>query len=179
MKNLHLIIILIFSTLIFTGSSVVNAQSESKPTPFKPERSKEHQLRRPNLLAELILTPEQIRQIRRLNLEKRPAMREIQQRLREASRNLDHAIYAESIDDSQIQLRLKEVEAAQIEVINMRSQTELAIRRILTPEQLSKFRKLRQQFLEKMGERQNRQENRQFNFLKRRLHQRHKQVPEN
>lgn len=133
-------------TMIFSFSAV-NAQDEMPPeNQNRPDRRE----RRPNLLAELGLTQEQHRQLRRINLEKRPLVRDAQQRLREANRNLDRAIYADSVNETEIQARLKEVQSAQSELIKIRFTNELAVRRILTAEQLSKFRGLREQFAQKM-----------------------------
>jgi hypothetical protein len=44
---------------------------------------------------------------------------------------------------------------AQIEVIKLRSTSELAVRRILTAQQLAKFRELRQKFMENTERRPN------------------------
>jgi hypothetical protein len=46
---------------------------------------------RPNLLSELNLSQPQMRQIRRINQERRPIMQESQRRLHEANRALDEA----------------------------------------------------------------------------------------
>lgn len=115
---------------------------------------------RPNLLQELDLSPDQVRQIRRLNQERRPIMQNAQRRLRDANQALDRAIYADTDNDAEIQTRMTEVQAAQMEVIKNRTATERAIRRILNTEQLTKFRNLRAQFMQKNAP-QNRINNRQ------------------
>lgn len=101
---------------------------------------------RPNLLRELNLSPAQIQQMRRLNQNRRPQVQAAQNRLREANRALDEAIYADVENETEIQNRMKEVQAAQAEMIKNRTITERAIRRILTPQQLARFRELREQF---------------------------------
>lgn len=106
--------------------------------------------RRPNLLAELGLSPEQRQQIRRLNADKKLIVRDAQQRLREANRNLDRAIYADNVNEAEVQARLKDVQTAQAELIKIRFTNELAVRKILTGEQIAKFRALRQQFMQRM-----------------------------
>jgi protein CpxP len=103
---------------------------------------------RPNLLAELGLTHEQVQQIRRLNQERRPLMMRAQHRLREANRALDMAIYADTVSDADFQTSLSEFRAAQSEVARLRFESELAVRKILTPEQLVRFRDLRRKFAE-------------------------------
>ena len=118
---------------------------------------------RGNMLREIGLSPEQLRQMRRLNVERKPLMEEAQRSLRQANRLLDEAIYADEVNDTLVQSRLKEAQAAQAEVFRIRSSNELAIRRILTSDQLIRFRDLRQRFEEEA--RQNierrRNENRQ------------------
>ena len=118
----------------------VKAQDE---TPNPPPSA--NQPKRPGLLAQLGLTREQIRQIREINQENRPQMREANQRLREANRNLDLAIYGDKADDSEVEVKLQELNAARAEVIRLRTATEFAVRKILTPDQLVKFREIRRQ----------------------------------
>ena len=157
MKKLNLLS-LIFAVLLLTCAfSTVNAQDEP---PIDAPKAQVDGQRRPNLLQELGLTKEQRQQIRRLNADKQPMMREAQMRLREANRNLDQAIYADNVDETEIQARMKEAQIAQAEVIKIRSLTELAVRKILTPEQLAKFREVRRQFAERMENRQNQIKNR-------------------
>ena len=149
-------------TMIFSFSAV-NAQDEMPPENQNRPAGRE---RRPNLLAELGLTQEQRRQIRRINLEKRPLARDAQQRLREANRNLDRAIYADSVNETEIQARLKDVQSAQSELIKIRFTNELAVRRILTPEQLSKFRGLREQFTQRMENNQDQPQKRRMQNIR-------------
>ena len=103
---------------------------------------------RPNLLAELGLSPEQVQQIRRMNQERRPAMMQAQRRMRDANRALDMAIYRDVVNDEEFQTRLKEVQAAQSDLARLRFENELSVRRILTPDQLVKFRDVRRRFEE-------------------------------
>lgn len=103
---------------------------------------------RPNLLAELGLTREQVQQIRRMNQERRPAMMRAQHRLRESNRALDMAIYADSVSDADFQASLNEFRSAQSELARLRFEGELAVRKILNPDQLVRFRELRRKFAE-------------------------------
>jgi Spy/CpxP family protein refolding chaperone len=148
--------------MIFSFSAV-KAQDEIPPD--SPNRQVDRE-RRPNLLAELGLTQEQRRQIRRINLEKRPLARDAQQRLREANRKLDQAIYADNMNETEIQSRLKDVQAAQSELIKIRFTNELAVRRILTVEQLSKFRDLREQFGQRMENNQDQPQKRRVQNIR-------------
>ena len=76
-------------------------------------------------------------------------------RFRAANLALDEAIYADSPNDADVQARMKEVQLAQAEIIKIRITSELAIRKVLTPEQLVKFRELREKFMQRMQNQQN------------------------
>lgn len=148
MKKFNSTIFVLTFLLLTAAFSTVQAQDEITPNDAPPPDST--QKRRPNLLAELDLSPDQIQQIRRINRENQPLRREAQVRLREANKNLDAAIYADNADETEIRNKLKAAQNAQSEVIKIRSTTELAVRRILTPVQLIKFRELRARFMERM-----------------------------
>ena len=104
--------------------------------------------RRPNLLAELGLSPEQVQQVRRMNQERRPAMMIAQRRMREANRDLDMAIYSDTVSEAEFAKRLSEFQAAQAELARLRFESELSVRKVLTPEQLVRFRDIRRRFAE-------------------------------
>lgn len=128
--------------------SAVKAQDEMPP-PDAPNKQGDRE-RRPNLLAELGLSQQQRQQIRRLNADKKLIVREAQQRLHDATRNLDQAIYADNVNETEVQARLKDVQAAQAELVKINFNKELEIRKILTAGQLAKFRDLRGQFMQRM-----------------------------
>ena len=174
MKEFKFLSLVFAGLLIVFSSSAVKAQDEMPPTDA-PGKQFARQ-RRPNLMAELGLTQNQRQQIRRINVEKRPLLREAQQRLREANRNLDQAIYANNVIESEIQARLKEVQTAQAELIKMRLTNELAVRRLLTAEQLSKFRDLRERFSREMENNQDRRQQRRGLNLRRRFNNRQRQL---
>jgi Spy/CpxP family protein refolding chaperone len=69
-----------------------------------------------------------------------------QKKLRDATRSLNETIYADQVNESEVEARIKDRQVAQAEVERLRFMTELAVRRILTPEQLIKFRELRERF---------------------------------
>ena len=127
--------------------STVRAQDET-PTDTPPQNF--NQQRRPNLLAELDLTKNQIQEIRRINQDSKSKRQEAHQRVIEAQKALDRAIYADSADEAEIQTLLKNFQTAQAEVFKIKAMTEFAVRNILTPEQLVKFREIRQRFMERM-----------------------------
>lgn len=177
MKKLNLLTLIFVGLLLTVSFRTVKAQDETAPTDAPVQNFNKKP--RPNLLAELELSQEQIRQIRRINREKQPLLREAQQRLGEAKRNLDQAIYADTVDESDVQAKLKEVQNAQAEVFKIRSTTEFAVRKILTPGQLVKFREVRQRFMQAFENRQNQPRNRQLNNQNRRLLNRPRQLRPN
>ncbi|HEV8593428.1 MAG TPA: periplasmic heavy metal sensor [Pyrinomonadaceae bacterium] len=142
MKVFRFPLILIFLT--FSAMATL-AQTPTEPPKTDGAPPKEE---RPNLLAALGLSPEQVQQIRRLNQERKPAMQEAQRRLRISMRDLDMAIYGDSVSDADFDAKLKEHQAAQAEVARLRFEGELAIRKVLTPEQLIRFRDIRRRFAE-------------------------------
>lgn len=101
---------------------------------------------RAHFLHSLGLSEEQIQQIRQINIERKPLMDAAQKRLHEAIRTLDTAIYADQVADADVEARLKDVQTAQADVARIRYLNELAVRRVLTAEQLIRFRELRQKF---------------------------------
>lgn len=107
---------------------------------------------KPNLLQRLNLTNQQIRQIRILNRERRPLLQAAQQRLRQANQALDRAVYTDAENDAEIQQLMQDVHTAQREVLRHRIEIERAIRGVLTLEQLSRFRVLREQFQQTRAE---------------------------
>ncbi len=150
-----------FISFIFTGLmmlltfSIANGQ-EQIPPPENQNPNPNQTVRPFKIFEELGLTREQIQQIRRINQERKPIMQDVQQKLREATRNLDLAIYADITNEEDIKTRMKDMQIAQAEVIKVRTLTEYQIRKVLTPEQLIKFRELREQLMQRMEELKNR-----------------------
>lgn len=97
------------------------------------------------LLSRLNLTPEQRAQIRDIRRQTEQTGRPLLRRLGRARLALEEAVYSDTADDSLVQERLREFAAAQAEATRLRVLTELRIRRVLTPDQLSTLRELRRQ----------------------------------
>jgi len=142
--------ILMLAVLLMTIFSFSAVKAQEELPNDDGQKQNFNQARRPSLLAELNLSTEQIRQIRRINRENQPLLREAQKRLREARINLDRAIYADNLDEAEVRARLKAVNLDQAEVIKLRSTTEFAVRKVLTPEQLVRFREVRRRYMERM-----------------------------
>ncbi|HMJ09705.1 MAG TPA: periplasmic heavy metal sensor [Pyrinomonadaceae bacterium] len=132
--------------------SVVSAAAQNQTPPPEAGKTaddvKRPDVDRPNLLLELGLSREQIRQIRRINADRKPLMEQAQRTMREAVRALDTAIYADTVNDSDVTARVIDFQTAQAEVARIRFESELAIRKILTPDQLVRFREVRRRFEE-------------------------------
>lgn len=138
-------VILFLSAIVGYGQEKVPGEAKPQQTPVPGANS--GQGNRPNLFAQLGLTPDQVQQIRRLNIERRPLMEAAQQRLRQANHALDEAIYSEQpAADSAIDECIKEFQAAQAEVAKLRFTNEFAVRKVLTPEQLTRFRNIRRSY---------------------------------
>lgn len=137
---------MLFATISIGGVMLANGQVEVNQLNSPQSVVKVPADARPNMLAQLGLARDQIQQIRRLNMERKPLMQAAQLRLRDASRLLDEAIYADNADDALVEVRLKEAQSAQAEVQRIRYTSELSIRKILTPDQLVRFREMRQRF---------------------------------
>ena len=155
MKKRYFFSFIITGLLMLMTFSIVNGQ-EQVPPPENQNPNPNQTVRPFKIFEELGLTPEQIQQIRRINQERKPIMQEVQQKLREATRNLDLAIYADITNEDDIKSRMKDMQLAQAEVIRVRTLTEYQIRKVLTPEQLIKFRQLREQLMQRMEELKNR-----------------------
>jgi Spy/CpxP family protein refolding chaperone len=146
-KLIHLIIVLTLTVFAF---SAVKAQDENAPNEQNPNFRRRN--RPVRMLQELGLAREQIQQIRRINQDRRPVMQLAQRNWREAQIALDQAIYADDSTEEEIQQRVREAQSAHNEFLKARAATEYLIRRVLTPEQLQKFRRLRERFNQRMND---------------------------
>lgn len=143
MKCLRYFQFILLIGLAFVAFSPTNAQETGDEPPANAAKQADF---RANALRQLGLTREQFQRIRRLNQERKPRMDEAQIRLRRANRALDEAIYSDAATDAQIEEKLKEFQLAQADVARVRFFGELGVRRVLTPEQLMRFRAMRQRF---------------------------------
>lgn len=95
-------------------------------------------------IRELNLSPEQRERIRAIREQLQAERAAINQRLRETNQALEEALDADNPDESIVEQRLRDVAAAQAAAMRMRVLSEVRIRRVLTPEQLTTLRTLRQ-----------------------------------
>jgi len=99
----------------------------------------------PDVTRQLSLTPDQLFKIRQVQRDSKDERVAIGVRLRQSNRALQEALDAESLDESLVEQRLQDLAAAQTAQLRMRIQTELKIRRLLSPAQLARWRELRLQ----------------------------------
>jgi Spy/CpxP family protein refolding chaperone len=140
--------------IALAGSISVFAQDNPPPDNARPQNDVRPQAKRPDLIRSLGLSPEQLQQVRKMNQARKPLMDAAMVRVRNANRALDEVIYADNLDEAAFQANLKEVQLAQAEAAKLRYLNELGIRKILTPEQLARFRELRQRFAPPPNDRQ-------------------------
>jgi Spy/CpxP family protein refolding chaperone len=105
-------------------------------------------------LRPLDLKPDQIQRIRAINMELKDERQEANFKLRQAQRALTEAIESPSPDETLIAQRSREVAAAQANTIRLRSVTEARILQVLTPEQRTRLREMRQRNMALRRERQ-------------------------
>lgn len=139
---------------LFSAAPASAQESGASAAPGEAEQSAVNVNQSGNLIRTLGLTPEQLARIRMIREQNREERRLANERLRSAHRALDEAIYADAPSEALIEERARELAAAQAASVRLRALTELSIRRVLTPEQLSTLRMLRQRQAERRLERQ-------------------------
>jgi Spy/CpxP family protein refolding chaperone len=135
-----LLILLVTAPVAGAQNSSDAAQQEGSATQSNPAPGDSA-----GLLAQLNLSAEQVGQMREIQTQSVPEARALTRRLNLARRALDAAIYSDTLDEALIDRRAREVAEAQAALVHLRAETELRVRRLLTPEQLQTFRNLRQQ----------------------------------
>ena len=140
---LSLVFTLILLTCLATSSVFAQDETDQEENPIPRQKARPFRI-----MQELGLSREQIQQVRRINQARRPIMQDAQRRWRLAQRDLDLAIYADDSTEEQVKELTKAAQLAQAELFKERTLTEYLIRKVLTPEQLVKFRALRQQLIE-------------------------------
>jgi Spy/CpxP family protein refolding chaperone len=125
------ILTLSFAAIILSCTGSAFAQQLSAPAPDPIEQ--------------LRLTPEQRQRIRFIIGQSKDERQMINRRLREANIALDQALDAETVDENLLDQRINELVAAQAAQMRMKIQTEVKIRRELSPEQRAILRRLKLQ----------------------------------
>ena len=127
---------LLYLTTDFTGR--VRAQEPENPQGPPPGRQMDDPIQ------QLRLTPEQREQIRSIREEMRDERATVNRRQREARQLLDQALDADQPDEALVEQRLRDLAAAQAAQMRLNTLTEVRIRKVLTPEQRTLLREIRQ-----------------------------------
>lgn len=147
LSNMRFLFVVLLA-LLFATFAIGQDKPATAPVVEEPKPAERGGDLRMDILKQLGLSREQVQQIRRANIERKPLFDAAQTKLREANKALDQAIYADLVNEQDVQARLRDVQLAQADLIRVRFMNELTIRRILTPDQLMRFREIRQRFEE-------------------------------
>jgi Spy/CpxP family protein refolding chaperone len=91
----------------------------------------------------LNLTPEQRQKIRAIRAENKEERATIIERVKSSNEALERALDVDNPNEAEVELRLRDLAVAQAASTRMRVLQELKIRRVLTPEQIAKWREIR------------------------------------
>ncbi|MFL6284884.1 MAG: Spy/CpxP family protein refolding chaperone [Pyrinomonadaceae bacterium] len=133
LRGFALALLILCSTSAFAQSAAQQQPTEEAPAADAAA----------SLLSQLNLTAAQVSQMREIREQSVPQALTLTRRLNQARRALDESIYSDALDEALVEQRVREVAEAQAAVVRNRAQTELRVRRVLTPEQLQTFRDLR------------------------------------
>ena len=134
-----------YSALLLTiaCAAATVAQTAGEPADVRPAPARQG---RGAVIRTLDLTPAQLGQLRSINQERRPLEQAARRRFQDAQKALNDAIYSDTATEQDFQARLAEFRSAQGDLATVRFTTEMAVRRLLTPEQLVRFRNIRKDF---------------------------------
>ena len=140
------------------GNANANAQGEGEQQGTGEQNA--------NLADQLKLTPEQVGKIAEIREQTKEERRLVNQRVRQAQRALEEAIYSDSANEALIETRSRELSTAQAEAVRMRSRMDLKVRSVLTPEQLTTLRSIRARARARQQERRLLNPNREQRLLR-------------
>src|SRR5262245_55962200 len=121
--------ILILVSLVFSSVLLAHAQSFDSQDPQATTPAVE------DPIGQLRLAPEQRQRIRAIMEQTKDERQLVNRRVREANFALDQAL--DALDENLIEQKMSELNAAQTAQTRMRVQTEVRVRKVLTPEQLA------------------------------------------
>lgn len=132
-------------SIALLSSAVLVAAQENQIAPQQTQTSQTGLGGDP--IRQLNLTAEQAEKIRAIRVQNKDERIAVNQRLRQARRAMNDAIAGDDPSEELIGQRARELGEAQVAVTRMNAITQLRIRRVLTPDQLTKLRALQQQAL--------------------------------
>lgn len=136
-----LLLAVLFLIVMVSSASAQTVQPGQAAHPPEPQ----HRQFGGDPIRQLNLTPEQREQIRTIREQSKEERARINERLRETNRVLEQALDSDSPDEAAVEQRAREVVEAQAAAMRLRVLTEVRIRRVLTLEQKTLLRTLRQQ----------------------------------
>jgi len=151
MRILREILSLVLLAVTFSAlSSAASGQElEQDPAPLTRPRDREAvappQMREAMIRRVLDLAPEQEMQIQQIHRTHRPEIMEAERQLRQSQQALYDAINSENPDQKPIEELITEVTKAQAALTRVRVKEEMAIRKVLTTEQIVRLRSFRRQ----------------------------------
>jgi len=147
-KKRNLTVILSVALVLLGASLTALAQTTQTQSQTDPSQAQNaQQANQGNDLRQLGLTPDQIQKIRAINLDLKDERQAANMKLREAQRALTEAVESSTPDENLIAQRSREVAEAQANTIRLRSLTEARVLQVLTPDQRTKLREIRQRNL--------------------------------
>jgi Spy/CpxP family protein refolding chaperone len=142
-------ILTLVAVIFLIAVSSAFGQVQQQPTPELSQQTNQQTNQQFNQLADpvrqLNLRPEQREKIRSIREQTKSERAAINERLRETNRALEEMLDTDNPDEALVEQRMRDVAIAQAALMRMRILTEVRIRRVLTQEQLSLLRTLRQQ----------------------------------
>lgn len=144
MKHIGQILTLLTVIFLLAVSSAFG-QVQQQPAPEQSQQTNQQFNQLADPVRQLNLSPEQREKIRSIREQTKSERATINERLRETNRALEETLDTDNPDEALVEQRMRDVAIAQAASMRMRILTEVRIRRVLTPEQLSLLRTLRQQ----------------------------------
>lgn len=126
--------IVILSSVAISAQQLTESNSDAQPN------------RQNRLIQELGLSQAQVGEIREIRRRTALSLGQARQNFQQAKKELDEAIYADSVSEEDLRLKLRRVSETQAEITKAQALREYAVRKVLRPEQLNRFRELRRNF---------------------------------
>jgi Spy/CpxP family protein refolding chaperone len=139
MKHNGEILALLVVLLSFTAVPIVHGQTTQQQAASTEAQQDTDPIRQLNL------TPEQREQIRSIREQSKTERAAINERVRNANRELEAALDSDNPDEAVVEQRVRDLAGAQAAAMRMRILTEIRIKRVLTLEQRNVLRSLQQQ----------------------------------
>jgi Spy/CpxP family protein refolding chaperone len=138
-------ILTLLAVIFLLAVSSAFGQVQQQPAPEQSQQTNQQNNLLGDPVRQLNLSPEQREKIRSIREQTKSERAAINDRLRETNRALEEVLDTDNPDEGLVEQRMRDVAIAQAASMRMRILTEVRIRRVLTPQQLSLLRTLRQQ----------------------------------